>query len=314
MEQDTSIVQVEQGGQVEVRNERTVAEIVERVNLVHKVLEKVMKEGTHYGTVPGCGNKKVLLKPGAEILAVTFKLCPYFDVKKTVLENGHREYEVVCDVFTTTGLKLGQGVGSASTLESKYRYRKHYSSDGKLTDNYGKKYNKVENEDIADVLNTVLKVAKKRGYVDGVLTVTGASDLFTQDILEEEETVTKTVVVKEEAPAPERQATKQPAPKPQSTQDAPKDMSQMEPGTLTAQGKVTITGTKGKSFYCKINDDFYTCYATQTRIIDMLNAAKESGAEVVLWYKKNGKYNNISDVDIVVGEQKAETEQDDLPF
>ena len=121
MNEETSMVNVEHGGQVEVRNERTVAEIVDRVNLVHEVLKKVMKDKTHYGVVPGCGSKKVLLKPGAEALAVTFKLCPYFDVKKTILENGHREYEVVCDVFTTAGLKLGQGVGSACTLESKYR-------------------------------------------------------------------------------------------------------------------------------------------------------------------------------------------------
>ena len=34
----------------------------------------------------------------------------------------------------------------------------------------------------ADVANTVLKIGKKRSLVDGILTVTGASDIFTQDI------------------------------------------------------------------------------------------------------------------------------------
>lgn len=41
---------------------------------------------------------------------------------------------------------------------------------------------KVENPDIADVYNTVLKMAKKRAQVDAILTATAASDIFTQDI------------------------------------------------------------------------------------------------------------------------------------
>ena len=36
----------------------------------------------------------------------------------------------------------------------------------------------------ADVLNTVLKMAKKRALVDAVLSATGASDIFTQDLEE----------------------------------------------------------------------------------------------------------------------------------
>jgi hypothetical protein len=31
----------------------SVDEIVAQVNLVHKVMEKVMQEGTHFGTIPG---------------------------------------------------------------------------------------------------------------------------------------------------------------------------------------------------------------------------------------------------------------------
>mgnify|MGYP003149563669 CR=1 FL=1 len=52
-------------------------------------------------------------------------------------------------------------------MEKKYRVR------------YGKN---VTGYDLADVYNTVLKIGKKRALVDAVLTVTAASDLFTQDI------------------------------------------------------------------------------------------------------------------------------------
>ena len=40
----------------------------------------------------------------------------------------------------------------------------------------------MENPDLADVYNTVLKIAKKRAHVDASLTATAASDIFTQDM------------------------------------------------------------------------------------------------------------------------------------
>jgi hypothetical protein len=290
------------GGNHDISIQRTIKETIDRVRMVQDIARQVMKDGVHYGTIPHCGDKKVLFKSGAELLCFTFRMVPKFRVEIKDLGNGHREYVSTCQLCYSDGTLLNECTASASTMEPKFRY--HW---------VGK--NRVENDDIADKWNTVMKISEKRSFTQAVIIGTGSGDVFTTDLIDtdEREEVEKKVTATVHD-APERQATEQPAPKPQSTQDAPKDMSQMEPGTLTAQGKVTITGTKGKSFYCKINDDFYTCYATQTRIIDMLNAAKESGAEVVLWYKKNGKYNNISDVDIVVGEQKAETEQDDLPF
>jgi hypothetical protein len=41
---------------------------------------------------------------------------------------------------------------------------------------------KVENPNPADTFNTVLKIAKKRAYVDATITATASSDLFTQDL------------------------------------------------------------------------------------------------------------------------------------
>jgi hypothetical protein len=40
---------------------------------------------------------------------------------------------------------------------------------------------KIENTDIADTCNTVIKMSKKRAYVDAVITACAASDIFTQD-------------------------------------------------------------------------------------------------------------------------------------
>ena len=46
----------------------------------------------------------------------------------------------------------------------------------------GQQTDRVENPDVADTYNTVLKMAKKRAQVDATLTVVGASDILTQDL------------------------------------------------------------------------------------------------------------------------------------
>jgi hypothetical protein len=157
-----------------------------------------MREGEHYGVIPGAGSKPTLLKPGAEKLCLTFLLSPTFEIQKTNLDNGHREIEITCTLTTTNG-RVYQGVGSCSTLESKYRYR--WMKDEPIEDKEEekrikmegrgrwRKYNgkwsweiKVDNRDIADGYNPVLKIAKKRAYVDATITALSASDIYTQDI------------------------------------------------------------------------------------------------------------------------------------
>lgn len=148
--------------------------IVEKVKLIDEVMNAVMKKDVHYGTIPGCGNKPTLLKPGAEKLLLTFRLAPDYKINVKDFEGGHREYEIVTTLtHMVTGQVFGSGVGSCSTMESKYKYRTAWANKVKT---------KVENDDLASIYNTVLKMAKKRSLVDAVLTVTGASDIFTQDI------------------------------------------------------------------------------------------------------------------------------------
>ena len=173
--------------QLVVRSESlSLKQVTDRVNLVHEVLKKIMKVKTHFGTVPGCGSKMVLLKPGADLLAMTFRLVPRFEVSMTNLPNDHKEYTVTCSMYSPEGVLLGQGVGSASTMEKKYRYR---YEGGKWDEEQHKKIGatKIENEDIADCYNTVLKIAKKRAHIDSTLTVTAAADLFTQDLIDDDD-------------------------------------------------------------------------------------------------------------------------------
>lgn len=141
-------------------------EVREQVNQIQYLMKEVLKDGEHYGTIPGCGNKPTLLQSGAEKIAYMFHLIPTYEVIRSDLGSGHREYEVTCTLaHRDTGQGVGVGVGICTTMESKYRF----------------KYKK-ENPNIADTWNTVLKMAKKRAFVDAVKSTTAASDIFTQDI------------------------------------------------------------------------------------------------------------------------------------
>lgn len=91
---------------------------------VVQVMELVMKDGTHYGKVPGV-TKPTLLKPGAEVLAVAFRLAPYYESQRLFRDDGH--LTVVSKVtlkHIPTGLIVAEGEGLCSSLESKYAWRK----------------------------------------------------------------------------------------------------------------------------------------------------------------------------------------------
>lgn len=149
-------------------------EVRAQVNQLQYLMKQVLREGEHYGVVPGTKGKPTLLQPGAEKICLMFKLVPRYHVEKDELGGGHREYTVTCTLYQRGGdVVEGEGMGSCSTLESKYRYRTKWVNGTKQ---------RGENPDIADTYNTVLKMAKKRALVDAVKSTTAASDIFTQDL------------------------------------------------------------------------------------------------------------------------------------
>jgi len=52
----------------------TVEELKQQVNVIQQAMKTLMKDETHYGVVPGCGKKQVLLKPGAELIMTLFRI------------------------------------------------------------------------------------------------------------------------------------------------------------------------------------------------------------------------------------------------
>lgn len=144
--------------------------ILAQREMVKQAAAEYLDEGPDFGTIKGCGDRKVLFKAGAEKLSFIFGLVPEIHTEVIPLENGHREYISTCTIYNRAGERIVTNSGSATTLEKKYRYR------------WDKNRQQVENPDIADTYNTVLKMAEKRALVAAVLVATNASAMFTQDL------------------------------------------------------------------------------------------------------------------------------------
>jgi hypothetical protein len=168
-------------------------EIRQRVNLVQEVMRSIMKEDTHYGVIPGT-KKPSLYKPGAEVLCVTFRVGDKYEVEDLTVD-GMARYRVRCiGVHQISGIVLGEGMGECSSHEEKYKWRGAICAEEfEVTPEnlrrlkFSKWQNKVEKKqqirtESADQANTILKMACKRAKIAMTLNVTGASDIFTQDI------------------------------------------------------------------------------------------------------------------------------------
>src|SRR5690348_1838582 len=170
----------------------TAADIRAQVNLMQDVMQEVMLKDTHFGVIPGTA-KPTLYKAGAEKIMSTFRIAA--DPEVTDLSrDGEIHYRVKVSMLSPNGTFLGAGIGECSSGEDKYSWRAAVCDEefeetpenrrrvkfAKYKGNIEKK--KQVRTNPADVSNTILKMAKKRGLIDGVLTVTAASDLFTQDI------------------------------------------------------------------------------------------------------------------------------------
>lgn len=107
---------------IAVRSELTIEELVAQVQKIQAAMQKVMTDGEHYGVIPGT-KKPTLLKPGAEKLCLLFRLDPQYEVTNRQ-EGDHLTVESRCVLWhIPTGNRMGSGMGSCSTKESKYAFR-----------------------------------------------------------------------------------------------------------------------------------------------------------------------------------------------
>lgn len=190
-------------------------ELVARLTTIRDAMTSAMQEGVDYGRIPGI-DKPSLFKPGSEKLGVLFQLDIQLENEKEWGPDDHLTVVSHATVYhAPTGTRLGYGEGICTTREKKYGKRKQERAcptcgtaavikgkkeygggwvcwkkrDGcgaSFQDGdpaiEGQEVGEIDNPDIPDTWNTVVKMAEKRARIDAVLAVTGASALFTQDV------------------------------------------------------------------------------------------------------------------------------------
>jgi len=346
----------------------SIPETKAHIKTIQRLMKDVMEEGLdkHYGIIPGC-KKPSLLKPGAEILCLTFNLGLETEITSIDLPHGHREYTAHCRLFRrATGEKLGDGWGSCTTLETKYRFRQaeltcpecgkqtiikgkqeygggwvcfrkkggcgaKFKDGDKLIEN--QEMGRVEHDNPADNYNTCLKISKKRGFVDSVLTALGASEVFTQDVegmnLDHDADAAGDEQTAKSAPRRRQTPTQAATGKTKEEVQAELDdarrneaMNNQHFGTYTiTEGRKREGISNGKPwtlfrFKTEEGEEFQTFDGT---LSDVCRNARDLGEQVKITFTKevNGKFTNnvIQDVEILGGDETGEIiDGEDNPF
>jgi len=97
-----------------------IAALLQRLLAVQECMGKAMQKDVHYGIIPGT-QKPTLLQPGAQMLCTLFRLAPEYSTEYREQGGGHTEVIAKCRM-TCNGVFVGEGYGSCSTMESKYRF------------------------------------------------------------------------------------------------------------------------------------------------------------------------------------------------
>lgn len=216
----TAVIPQSQGSAPLVNWEKAAQIGIEAKKARDAIIRGVLRRKADFDSIPGCGTKPVLLKPGAEKIADALNLCDEYE-ELIVVEDFDKplfHYRIRCSlVERNTRVVVTTGIGSCNSMEDKYRWRKSERvcpscgasaliKDKFSKDDYkdgwlcwakkggcGLKFQKddadiinqqvgrVANDDIFSLVNTLSKMAQKRAKVAAVLNL-GFSEQFTQDI------------------------------------------------------------------------------------------------------------------------------------
>lgn len=222
-------------------------------------------------------SKRVLFKSGADLLCSLFQLVADYEQLEVIRTPTLIYYRLKCTLTSaSSGIRRGSGLGSCNSHEEKYiraagkkcpQCNKETVLRSKPREGdrgepgwfcWAKKGGCGANfvfdaaaivdqgtgiKDPADLDNTILKMAAKRSRVDAVLTVTGASDFFTQDVedlTEREAEYIPPPAKASAAPSPKGVTTAAPPASAQTSTNAP------SPTTKTS-GTIPLNSTATKS-------------------------------------------------------------------
>ena len=194
-----------------------VGRVVAMRSAVEEVVQKVLREGEHYGALPGTVGKdgkppkKMLFQPGAEVLCQVFRLRPEYDELAVVEQPDFISLKLKCRLYNSvTGELVGEAIGSANSREEKYASQiaaklcpnctaptifkskdggwfcwakkggcgaTFADEDKKLLD----QTSTVSMQRLYGLYHTLESIAQKRCFVKATRTATATSDIFTDE-------------------------------------------------------------------------------------------------------------------------------------
>lgn len=272
----------------------TVGQLIEQRKAIVEVMESAMRKDIDYGIVPGTP-KPSLYKPGSEKILSIFHLGIRPRVEDLSTPDTIR-YRVITEIFSQqSGVVLGEGIGEASSAESKYQWRGIVCEEewnATPDDRRRLKWKKSDRgayaikqirADMEDVANTILKMAKKRSQIDAVLTVTAASDIFAQDL---EDLKAAGLDPNEDDTVPQ---TDPKAERPQDLQKKTAPAQQASNAPSQSSGAAVISEDEGKRFWAvaiKRTNDFTQITAYLKNVHGVSNKGqilKSRFAEAMKW-------------------------------
>jgi len=147
-----------------------------------QLLRNVMQPGTDYGPIPGTTTDRMIFKAGAEKLLVLFGYA-----HEMVLVDHNLDWETPfffyryrCDIYDR---KTGALVGQAYGWVTKSKVPPHLEPESlpQRKSTRGWTLYRINNPEIADLVNTIDKMAQKRAFVGAVRVCTAASGLFAEE-------------------------------------------------------------------------------------------------------------------------------------
>jgi hypothetical protein len=235
---------------------KSVAQMVEQRRAIIEAMSAVMKKDIDYGVIPGTP-KPTLYKPGSEKILSMFHLGVEPRVEDLSTPDCIRYRVHAAIIHTPTGHAMGTGIGEASSAESKYQWREVVCDqewDATPVDRRREKWKRGKSApyvvrqiraEMEDVANTILKMAKKRAQIDGTLTTTAASDVFSQD-LEDLKDAGIDPQVEETTPAQAEQTATTPSATPAG--ELPRKTA-APPAAAATSGAPKISEAQGKRFW-----------------------------------------------------------------
>lgn len=316
--QSMALVRINPMAMATEANGDPVAALVARRKMIVRAMKDVMVKGTDYGTIPGCGDKPALFKPGAEKLCNLFSLAPEFIVEDKSKSADEVRYLIRTRIVSSVdGSFCGEGLGECSSNEEKYRWKgaRRIEWDHAPEDRRRIKYVREKGKEIeilqvrtnpADVANTILKMGKKRSHVDATITATATGDMLTQDLedLIVIEEVREADVVKDESkptkPEPKTET------KPAKPADDVRYIGIVEETRKTFQGDEK-DGVKPplknyKVYVVREGDREYEASCWDSDVARIVSGAREAGCRV----KATVKTNPEGKIKIVKAESEAD--------